>query len=908
MRKHVLAQKADRSRSYGRIGNVTQIEQKPVIIDVTVDYPTMNRRETIYTHSRGFIKKMEPTHHAVVHMTCTSQKPFYFYGSFRKNGQAYLMFLEQVFNPQVSVRVNPPLAATDFRIHASELPPSGYSYDYLNESKRRFMASRAAVSSDQAFLNLGFTPVNNPERYLDEEPGIISGDLKYWDGKRNSYDPRTHGFGPFKTNNSYYSRFYDPEEYVKDNLPLPLASRPLVVGDAIRHSYFWVNIAEYVEGMGWKVLDRNFVTLKAGVPYKVFGGLYRPHYVFAAYKGARDILSEGYDVRVQMAPVEAGTLAPGIRFVEEQFLNAYVQNPNKQVEMNIRFNKGGERPGKKNCFPFPAQEAPFIPNIPSLRTLANDAPQILQRSLFMDASGNLTKNAEKIMDAPVGSANIEYYSDGRWSTESPRTTTTSQGRFDYVIRFPRQLQEGHPDRDVSPDTWFIENSRYAYQAYRTVNGEKVLAHVNTTFKPENFVYNFNKETLEITDDSPTYSLCISSLPAYPNGQDEPIGYLVSPLTLKIADPENFAYSTNQDIDRLFFEDGDFGPGKHVIYVGKGLDRSNTCLITAGTGSLLPLAREFGGADGVYSMFIQSFVEPNAAEKPGKVGFMNRVTSINAKQLEEGQEIPANLQSIFMRLFKQPLNKSFFSLFNAQTIAGVDLETLEQMDSQTKNRLGEMCKVKMAPLPGQVRPGYYAVPDESGDMHEFPYTVAVFKVSDNYNGPIPLIKARLPDGNIISKEEARKMVEDAYSAQASLDSGIIETKPELDYFAERAGNCVFWFQNVLGREMKAGEEQLGLELEFQLEKERLGLAKLEQFLTETAEDFTNKNVEDILMGQQHTITGGGGGGDGGGDGPRGPLFSLTFPPWFGRFKTNNLLRQHTLIPYGEKMPLDDTTED
>jgi hypothetical protein len=98
------------------------------------------------------------------------------------------------------------------------------------------------------------------------------------------------------------------------------------------------------------------------------------------------------------------------------------------------------------------------------------------------------------------------------------------------------------------------------------------------------------------------------------------------------------------------------------------------------------------------------------------------------------------------------------------------------------------------------------------------------------------------------------------------------------------------------------------LEFQLEKERLGLAKLEQFLTETAEDFTGKNVEDLLMGEQHTITGGDGGGDGGSDGPRGPLFSLTFPPWFGRFKTNNLLRQHTLIPYGEKMPLDDTTED
>jgi len=389
-----------------------------------------------------------------------------------------------------------------------------------------------------------------------------------------------------------------------------------------------------------------------------------------------------------------------------------------------------------------------------------------------------------------------------------------------------------------------------------------------------------------------------------------VGYLLHPLTFKIADPENFAYSTNQDIDRLFFEDGDFAPGKHVIYVGKGLDRSDTCLITAGTGMTLePLARDFraieGTGNGVYSMFVQGYVEPKSRGMPGRAGFMNRVTSINAKQLEEGQEIPANLQSIFMRLFKQPLNMNFFSLFNAQTIAGVDLETLEQMDSQTKNRLEEMCKVKMAPLPGQVRPGYYAVADESGDMHEFPYTVAVFKVSDNYHGPMPLIKARLPDGSVVSKEDARKMVEEAYSAQASLDSGIIETKPELDYFAEKSGDCVFWFQNVLGREMKAGEEQLGLELEFQLEKERLGLAKLEQFITESAEDFTGKNVEDLLMGEQQnmTVTD-----PPGSDAPRGPLFSLTFPPWFGKFKTNNLLRQHTLIPYGEKMPLDETTED
>jgi hypothetical protein len=899
LRKHVLAQKADRSRSYGRIGNVTQIEQKPVIIDVTVDYPTMNRRETIYTHSRGFIKKMEPTHHAVVHMTCTSQKPFYFYGSFRKNGQAYLMFLEQVFNPQVSVRVNPPLAATDFRIHASELPPSGYSYDYLNESKRRFMASRAAVSSDQAFLNLGFTPVNNPERYLDEEPGIISGDLKYWDGKRNSYDPRTHGYGPFTTSSKFESYFFDLDKEMTAKLPLPFASRPRVWGDSVRHRYFWLNVAEYVEGKGWKVLDRNDMTLKAGVPYKVFGGVYVPH---NRGRGADAIGIR--DKNVKMIPAE-GVEAPTFAFIDPAALADYTTQPSGEIEMDVRAK------GKKNCFPFKAQQAPYTGFIPSIGLLSHSNKPLLQRSGFMDDAENLTPHAEAIADMPICTARIEYFSGNGWSTTRPNETTTSMGRFDYIIRFPRQLQEGHPDLDVSPASWAIANSRFAYQKLYVPNGDRektAIAHVNLSFDAGTLGFNFDKNTLEMSNTRPQYQLCIANMPVWENNMYD-AGYLIHPLTFKIADPENFAYSTNQDIDRLFFEDGDFGPGKHVIYVGKGLDRSNTCLITAGTGMTLePLAREFGGADGVYSMFIQSFVETNAAATPGKVGFMNRVTSINAKQLEEGQEIPANLQSIFMRLFKQPLNMNFFSLFNAQTIAGVDLETLEQMDSQTKNRLGEMCKVKMAPLPGQVRPGYYAVADESGDMHEFPYTVAVFKVSDNYNGPMPLIKARLPDGNIISKEEARKMVEDAYSAQASLDSGIIETKPELDYFAERAGNCVFWFQNVLGREMKAGEEQLGLELEFQLEKERLGLAKLEQFLTETAEDFTGKNVEDLLMGEQHTITGGDGGGDGGSDGPRGPLFSLTFPPWFGRFKTNNLLRQHTLIPYGEKMPLDDTTED
>jgi len=905
LRKHVLAQKADRSRSYGRIGNVTQIEQKPVIIDVTVDYPTMNRRETIYTHSRGFIKKMEPTHVAVVHMTCTSQKPFYFYGSFRKNGQAYLMFLEQVFNPQVSVRVKAPLSATDFRIHASEFPPSGYSHDHLNESKRQFMASRAAVSSDEAFLNLGFTPVNNPVRYFDNEP-TISGNLTYWDGKRNSYDPRIHGYGPFKTSNKFESYFFDLDEKQKEYLPYPLATRPRVFGGSIRHRYFWLNIAEYVDGKGWKVLDRNFLSLKAGVPYKVFGGVY------VAHQRGRGADALGLrDKNVKMIPA-AEVSAPRIAFVHDNAATSFADYPKGEIEMDVR---GGKTPGTKNCFPFKANQAPFIPFIPSIRNLATDNPGLLQRSGFMDDAGNLTPHAQTVADNPVLTASVEYFSDNGWSTSPPNERTTTMGRFAYIIRFPRQLQEGHPDRDVSPSSWSIEKSRFAYQHMYLPNGDRqqmAIAHANTSFDAGTLGFNFDKNTLEMSIREPQYQLCIANMPVWENNAAD-VGYLLHPLTFKIADPENFAYSTNQDIDRLFFEDGDFGPGKHVIYVGKGLDRSDSCLITAGTGMTLePLARDFratdGEGNGVYSMFVQGYVEPKSMGMPGRAGFMNRVTSINAKQLEEGQEIPVNLQSIFMRLFKQPLNMNFFSLFNAQTIAGVDLETLEQMDSQTKNRLGEMCKVKMAPLPGQVRPGYYAVADESGDMHEFPYTVAVFKVSDNYHGPMPLIKARLPDGSVVSKEDARKMVEEAYSAQASLDSGIIETKPELDYFAQKPGNCVFWFQNVLGREMKAGEEQLGLELEFQLEKERLGLAKLEQFITESAEDFTGKNVEDLLMGEQQNMTVTDPPGGGGSDAPRGPLFSLTFPPWFGKFKTNNLLRQHTLIPYGEKMPLDETTED
>ena len=68
-----------------------------------------------------------------------------------------------------------------------------------------------------------------------------------------------------------------------------------------------------------------------------------------------------------------------------------------------------------------------------------------------------------------------------------------------------------------------------------------------------------------------------------------IGY-----SARFADPDNFAYSTNQQIDRVFFEDGQFAPGKKIVMIGKGLDAVNGILVSSEK-SLAAIAQRKGVA-------------------------------------------------------------------------------------------------------------------------------------------------------------------------------------------------------------------------------------------------------------------------------------------------------------------------
>ena len=140
------------------------------------------------------------------------------------------------------------------------------------------------------------------------------------------------------------------------------------------------------------------------------------------------------------------------------------------------------------------------------------------------------------------------------------------------------------------------------------------------------------------------------------------------------------------------------------------------------------------------------------------------------------------------------------------------------------------------------------------------------------------------------------------AQAIIDAAIPEEIAALDYQHVAGPERVYYrFSNPLGREKDGGEEDLAAEIEFQLEKKRLGLSRIETFATDDATDFEPEEVELYDAAQQYEEDNLSDDDDDDNGGSR-PLFSLSLPSFpnpFARFKTDNLLRKHTLIPVGSK---------
>ena len=115
-----------------------------------------------------------------------------------------------------------------------------------------------------------------------------------------------------------------------------------------------------------------------------------------------------------------------------------------------------------------------------------------------------------------------------------------------------------------------------------------------------------------------------------------------------------------------------------------------------------------------------------------------------------------------------------------------------------------------------------------------------------------------------------------------------------------------FRNILNEATTGVEEDLAAEILLQLAKENYGLSNLEQMLTEPVSIGGEEDVSDFDDAEQA----GAEVDEANRKSEKGapPFFQFSMPKIFRTFKTDNLLRKHTLLPYGSRTPIeDDPTE-
>ena len=158
MRKHVLAQKANRSRRYGRIGSVSQQQTTPPrILSVDARYPRLKKTEKLFNEKEGVIRGLRAEPQVRLRVSCIAHQPFYLYGTFHDTptfrSSARRRFGLGLHIQHAFVRSRPEGPCF------IDSPPPHFSHEYISEVKSDWVRSRSQFAGDEDFFNLGFTPV-----------------------------------------------------------------------------------------------------------------------------------------------------------------------------------------------------------------------------------------------------------------------------------------------------------------------------------------------------------------------------------------------------------------------------------------------------------------------------------------------------------------------------------------------------------------------------------------------------------------------------------------------------------------------------------------------------------------------------------------------------------------------------
>ena len=779
MRKHVLAQKANRSRRYGRIGSVSQQQTSgPRILSIAAHYPNIRQSDILYTEKEGTIRGLRNQPLVQLKLACIPSQPFYLYGSFHDGQRAYLSFFMRVVNSDLDFQFKLPAFAQDPKVHASLTPPPAhYSHEYISEAKSQWVRSRSLMATDEEFLNLGFVP---PTPSLWEKNSTMplregSNTLRYWSGRKSDFDPRIHGAGPHTMGN-FKTDMYGGSKGI---LPMGNAAKnngSRIGGGALMGPVYWFVFCEYVEGKGWLVMHDDQPTFKAGHPYCIMGAMYVPEnqdiLIGTEYKPAEDYPAPKFDF-----------LSSGFvdEFGPERKTQSAIDDLGWKIQPYTKGFDGG----------WWTTDAYVAPNYTeglsvSVKDLYNDngagwfwdsLGEGGERLREVMAASGIPPSDEKVID--TFAVDLEYWDFGsnRWGSR-PERTCDSKGRFAWYFRAKRQLHKTHPDYASHPE-WQEEKSANAYPMIRQSGSGFSVGQTHIGYrqvKSEGFAYN----------ESPFFRLAVrlDAYSVFANSQDSRLATLPIAYSALFADPDNFAYSTNQQIDRVFFEDGQFAPGKKMVIIGKGLDRTVDIMVSSEK-SLAALAKKKGVAtpnDLIRQSFIEQYEQMGGGVNKQSIGFIKPISVVTSEEFANG--IPRGFSDMFENIFGGIPPENLFSAFLDEDvkIAGYNAIELSTLPVEIASPLIDKIAIKYGPLDnrdknGNVvkqmreKPTHYLL-EQDGSTYEFPYSIGIFEIPEGYSGPAPVIGAVLKDGNkkrAISFAEAKEMIAAALIAEEGYSS-------------------------------------------------------------------------------------------------------------------------------------------
>lgn len=776
MRKHVLAQKANRSRRYGRIGSVSQQQTStPRIIKVAAHYPAINQTDILHTEKEGTLRGLRQQPLVRLKVTSLPSQPFYLYGSFHDGRTAYLSFFKRVVDSDLDFTFNMPSFAQSPKIHASLTPPPAhFSHQYISEAKSQWVRSRSLLASEEEFFSLGFVPATprlwEKNSTMPEREG--SDTLRYWSGRKSDFDPRIHGAGPHNMGN-FTTDIYGG---TKGILPMGHAARNQNQhpSQEFMGPIYWFVFCEYVEGKGWLVLNDDQPTFKAGHPYCIMGAMYVPKnqdFTFGTeYKPAEDYPAPKFDF------LSAG-------FVDEFGPARKNQSAIDDLGWKIQPYFKGINGGYWPTDAYVAQDYTEGLSV-SVADLYNDngagwfwdsLGKGGERLRDLMAAAGVPPSSKKVID--TFAVDLEYWDFGsnRWGSR-PNRTCDSEGRFAWYFRGKRQLHKTHPDYSTQPD-WQEEKSANAYPMIRQLgDGSFNVGQTHIGFRQVRsggFRYN----------ESPFFRLAVR-LDVYSTMRqhNSRLATLPTGYSARFADPDNFAYSTNQQIDRVFFEDGQFAPGKKVVMIGKGLDAVNGILVSRQK-SLAALARQKGVAtprDLVSDAIAEQYYTKKGTVNQESIGYLRPLSVVTSEDFQKA--LPPAFTAIYQKLFGGIPSTDLFSSFldNDVKVAGYMKQELENLPLDISTPLIDKVAVRYGPLDNtdkngrpvrqmREKPTHFKL-EHDGGVYEFPFSIGIFEVPAGYSGPAPVIVAR-KGGKIIPFDDAKRMmVEAALSQEVSALGG------------------------------------------------------------------------------------------------------------------------------------------